>query len=269
MPDLFPNVAVLVLCALVVAGAQFIYATVGFGAGMFSIALLAMLLPDLAPAVATLLLLTLVTEVWVLARSGRHARMRLLLGLLPTTAVGMWLGTEMLAGGDVTGLKRALGVMVACAGAWFFFGERRNRTPAAPADAAQPQAPHARSRLPFNVLACMAAGLAAGALAGLFGTGGPPVIICLKSHRLDKAAFRATLLWYFLLMSIFRGAAYLRAGLLTDSELTAALWLLPASLLGMVAGSAAHHRLSERHFAVAVSGLLIILGGLLLIGGGQ
>ncbi len=65
MPELFPSVTVFVLCGLVVACAQMIYATVGFGAGMFSIALLAMLLPDLAGAVAALLLLTLVTEVWV------------------------------------------------------------------------------------------------------------------------------------------------------------------------------------------------------------
>ena len=39
MPELFPNLPTYVFCALVMAGAQLLYATVGFGAGMFSIAI--------------------------------------------------------------------------------------------------------------------------------------------------------------------------------------------------------------------------------------
>ena len=111
MPGLFPDMTTFVLCALVVAGAQLIYATAGFGAGMFSIALLAMILPDLGPAVATLYVLTFLTEVWVLLHAWRQAKARLLLGLLPTTMLGMWLGTELLLLGNVAWLKRVLGVI--------------------------------------------------------------------------------------------------------------------------------------------------------------
>ena len=113
-----------------------IYATVGFGAGMFSIALLAMLLPDLGATIATLFILTLVTEVWVLCHAWRQAKVRLLLGLLPTTAAGMWLGTELLAGEDASGLKRALGAVIVMAGAWFLYEERRRK--------AAPTADHGR-----------------------------------------------------------------------------------------------------------------------------
>ena len=112
-------------------------------------------------------------------------------------------------------------------------------------------------------------GLLAGGLAGLFGTGGPPVIILLKRYNLDKGAFRATILWFFLIMSVLRGASYLRVGVLTSSELIAALWLLPASVLGMVLGMVTHRSMSERRFGIAVSVLLIVLGLLLLVGGGK
>jgi uncharacterized protein len=254
MPELFPDLSTYLLCSLILLCAQLIYAAVGFGAGMFSIALLALVLPDLAKPVATLLVLFLITEVGVLTRVWRQAKPRLLLGLLPTTALGMWLGTEMLAAGDVAVLKLALGVVVAAAGGWFLFRDRRS--------AVERVSRVARGRnlitIPF--------GFVSGVLAGLFGTGGPPVIVLLKGYGLDKGAFRATLISFFLLMSLMRGGTYINAGLLTTEELLAALWLLPASLAGTVLGMVIHGRLSERFFGYAVSLLLILLGGLLVIG---
>jgi len=253
MPELFPDVPTFLLCGLVVLVAQLIYATVGFGSGMFSIALLALILPDLAGSVATLLLLTFVTEVWVLAHAWREARPWLLLGLLPTTALGMWIGTRMLVGGDVAVLKPTLGVVVAAAGVWFLLRDGRGVKGEGPSRARNWIA------VPF--------GLGAGVLAGLYGTGGPPVIVLLKSYGLDKGAFRATLLWFFLLMSLMRGGAYLHEGLLSEAELLAALWLLPFSIAGTVLGMLAHGRLSERVFGRAVSLLLVLLGVLLFVGG--
>ena len=264
-PDLFPSWTVLILCGLVVAGSQLIYATVGFGAGMFSIALLALLLPDLSSAVATLMLLTFVTEACVLLRAWRQARGRLLLSLLPTTALGLWLGTDLLVLGNVGWLKRLLGVVVLAAGAWFLHRDRGRIAKAR--DGAADGSPE-QGRAGAAAWTGLPTGLAAGTLAGLFGTGGPPVIVFLHSYRLDKEAFRATLLWYFLLMGVLRMAGYLRVGLLTRAELTAAIWLLPASLLGMGLGMAVHHRMSDRQFGTVVSVLLMMVGGLLLIGGG-
>lgn len=266
LPPLFPTLTAFVLSAVIVAGAQVIYATVGFGAGMFSVALLALLLPDLSGAVAALLLLTLVTELWVLAHAWHHARVRLLLGLLPTTLLGLLIGTQILVSADVPGLKRALGGVVLAAGAWFVYRDLRTRETVRddPSGALQ----HSR-RGQVRAWLSLPAGLVSGLLAGLFGTGGPPVIVFLKSYHLDKSAFRATILWFFLLMSVVRGGAYLRAAVLAGDELRAALWLLPGSLAGTVLGSFVHHRLSEHVFARIVSILLMILGAVLLLTGGR
>ena len=264
MPDLFPNTTVFLLCALVVALAQLIYATVGFGAGMFSISLLALILPDLSEAVATLLILGLVTEAWVLSHAWRQARIRLLLGLLPTTAIGLYVGTSLLAAGGASGLKRALGVVVVSAGVWFLYQERTaNRQTANETPNRQTIS---KKKMQWIGLPT---GLLAGGLAGLFGTGGPPVIFLLKTYRLDKSAFRATILWYFLLIGILRGTGYVRADLLTRNELIAAVWLLPAAVLGTIAGMVVHRRLSEHHFGTAVSLLLTCLGIVLVVTGGK
>ena len=101
MPELYPDLLTFIACCLIMTGAQLIYATVGFGAGMFAVALLAMILPDLAGAVAVLLILTFVTEVSVLAQAWRETRLRLLLGLVPTMAIGLWVGTQVLLEGRV------------------------------------------------------------------------------------------------------------------------------------------------------------------------
>ena len=101
VPELFPDGPTFALCSLIMIGAQLLYAAVGFGAGMFSITLLAMLLPDLAGAVATLFLLTLVTELWVLSKAWRKGNVRLLFGLLPSTVIGMWIGSQLLVTGPV------------------------------------------------------------------------------------------------------------------------------------------------------------------------
>ncbi|MBU0638588.1 MAG: sulfite exporter TauE/SafE family protein [Planctomycetes bacterium] len=268
MPELFPDTITLVACALIMAVAQLIYATVGFGAGMFAVALLALVLPDLAAAVTILLLLTFVTEVWVLAHEWRRARARLLLGLVPAMIVGLWIGTQILVAGDVAALKRLLGLVVAGAGVWFLLIQRQTSADQPNAGENRPAngEDNAGRRRGFAAWISVPIGLVSGLLGGMFGTGGPPVIIFLRAYRLDKGAFRATLLWYFFLMSLVRGCTYFRAGLLTRETCLAALWLLPASLAGILAGMAIHRRTSERGFATAVSILLVVLGVLLVAG---
>jgi len=266
MPDLFPNPAAYVASLAIIALAMVVYATVGFGAGMVAVALLALVLPDLAGIVAVMMVLTFLTEFAVLLRAWRAARGRLLLLLAPPMAVGLWLGTKVLVAGDTDILKRLLGVVIALAGAWFLWSERRR-----PPGVASPQPPAALSTASDRLRAglTLPVGFISGLLGGMFGTGGPPIIILLRSYRLDKAAFRATLLGFFMVMTCVRAPTYWHQGVLTADVLRAALWLLPGAALGTAAGMLAHRRISERKFAVAVAVLLIILGCLLLGSGGR
>jgi len=56
---------------------------------------------------------------------------------------------------------------------------------------------------------------------------------------------------------------------LAADEWSAALWLLPASLVGMLVGTLLHHKLPERPFQWGVSWLLVLLGVLLVVGAGR
>lgn len=261
MPELFVNMPSLVVCVLIMAGAQLIYATVGFGAGMFAVALMALVLPDLTGIVVVLLMLTFVTEVWVLARNWRSAKVRLLGWLVPGMVVGLWLGTRILATTDVGILKRFLGLVVIGAGLYFVIELR----------AGQSSASKARSETESSRKASwisLPVGLLAGLLGALFGTGGPPAIIFLRAYRLDKAAFRSTIMVFFLLMSLVRAGTYTQAGLITVDRVVAAALLLPGSVAGIVIGMVIHKRVSERQFSQAVSLLLVTLGALLVVGVG-
>lgn len=282
MPELFPSLTSFVACCAIIAGAQLIYSAAGFGAGMFAVTLLALVLPDLAGSVATLLLLTLLIEVAVLFRAWRSIQLRLVGPLVPGMLVGLPIGTALLALGPVDDLKRILGIVVAAAGAWFLWSGWRPARHATPQfDPAAPVTPATKSPSAASAstdavnastadttpnrpaapwVVALPVGFVSGTLAGLFGTGGPPVIITLRALGLTKSAFRATLLTYFLLMSVGRSGWYLAGGLFTLDYVLAALWLLPATLVGWLAGMWLHTRVSERAFSQAVAILLLCLG---------
>ena len=107
-------------------------------------------------------------------------------------------------------------------------------------------------------------GLVSGVLNGLFGTGGPPVIIWYHLADVGKSAFRANLMTIFLLMTLVRAPSYAAAGLITTPRLWSALAVAPAVVCGAWWGHRAHVRISERTFRRLVALLLAVIGAGLL-----
>lgn len=102
-------------------------------------------------------------------------------------------------------------------------------------------------------------------MTGLFGTGGPPVIIWYHLSAADKTAFRGHLMTIFLLMTVVRVPSYVATGLVTAPRLWSGLAVLPATLLGAWLGHRLHVRIGERLFQVLVCVLLVLLGAMLLL----
>lgn len=259
LPVLFPSPIHYVAALLILIGGQLIYATVGFGAGMFAITLLVLLLDDLHGVVMMMLLLTWTTEVLVLSREWRHARGRLLGWMIPPMAVGTYFGNNMLKSGDGEQLKILLGTVVAAAGLWFLFQDYR-RSRAGEVDAPDREVAITPVRAVIGAPTCFASGF----LGALFGTGGPPVIIYLKSFDLPKTNFRATILSFFMGMSIARMTIAVASDNLHGADVHTAIWMLPASVIGTILGAKVYRLLSERVFAKLVS-IMIVLLGLVLI----
>ena len=229
---------VVLLCDLV-------YVLLGFGAGMLAVGMLAAILPELHDVVVILLVLMLPVEAWVVARSRQRIRWRGVGSILVGVAVGVPLGSWALQAGDTAWLLRGLSWFLLLAGGTFLFLPER-----------------ARVRWPAGT--APGVGLISGFLSGLFGTSGPPLAVYFHLGPWDKAAFRAHMMAVFLAMTAVRLPSYGMVGLLTAERLLSGVMLLPAALLGAVAGQLFHGRIPERSFRRAVALGLLFLGLVLL-----
>ena len=241
----FSSIPELALVAAVLAVAQLVYVMFGFGAGLIAVGALALFLPDIKDAVVLLLLVNIPAELFVVWRSRREIRWRGILVICVGIAIGVPAGTAILQLGDPSVVLTILGLFLVAVGVLFLV------------------LPEAR-RIEDGVGRASIIGLVSGVLSGLFGTGGPPLIVYFRLRGIDKSAFRSHLMAIFLVVTAVRLPSYAFSGLLTAPRLTSALVVLPAVLLGGFVGHKVHLSLSERLFRRAVSVALALLGVLLL-----
>ncbi len=235
---------------LILAAAEAVYVLLGFGAGLIAVGLLALLMPELRDVVVILLLINLPAEIWVVRNSWRSISWRGVLVIFAGVALGIPLGTWLLRWANAGLLLTALGVFLVVVGAAFLVLD-------GPTD-----------RRPAGWLAPIV-GLASGILTGLFGTGGPPLILHYRLSGMEKAAFRGNLMAVFLLMTTVRVPSYAVFGLITAPRMWSALAVLPAVILGALIGNSIHLRIGEATFRRLVSAALVVIGVLLLMPGGR
>ncbi len=249
----------LILAGCIVALGQFVYAIAGFGSGMVSISLYALAFGDLRFFVPVFLLLCLPTELGVTFQTRKQGSTRQALWILALATPTLLLGAWGLGRLDTRILALLLGVVIAVLALYYLVMERGR-----PIGGTEPGSggTAAQGRLPGIFMVSMS--LVAGLLGGLFGVAGPPLIVYFKSLKLDKTAFRASLIRVWLGMSLLKVFMYAGMGLFSLRSLIVVAWLLPASWLGAVAGMKAQNRLSEAHFRVFTS-LLLLTSGLLLV----
>jgi hypothetical protein len=231
---------------LVLAVAEAVYVLLGFGAGLIAVGTMALLLPELKDAVVLLLLVNLPAEIWVVRSSWRQISWRGVLVIFIGVALGIPLGTWWLRFGDAAFLLVLLGVFLVIVGSVFFLFH----------------APEGRA---MKAWSAAPVGLMSGVLTGLFGTGGPPLILYYQLSGADKAAFRGHLMAIFLLMTTVRVPSYVAFGLVTAPRLWSALAVMPAVILGAMVGNSIHLRIDEMTFRRLVSAALVIIGLMLLV----
>jgi uncharacterized membrane protein YfcA len=107
-------------------------------------------------------------------------------------------------------------------------------------------------------------GAMAGVLAGLFGTGGPPLILYYQLQGTPKAKFRGNLMSIFLSMTLVRIPVYAVSGLMTSQRLWSCLAVMPAVLVGAWLGNRLHVKIEEATFRRAVSVALVAIGFVLV-----
>ena len=245
-PLIFTSAAQFAAVNAVLVLAQVIYVAFGFGSGLIAVGILALMFPSLQDVVVLLLLVNLPAEILVVARSWREIRWRHSSTIAAGIVVGVPLGTYVLKTGSPGVVLTGLGIfLVAVSGVLLRLRDG--------------------ARVAWPRWSGPPVGLTAGVLTGLFGTGGPPLIIYHHLAGLGKGAFRGNLMALFLLQTCLRIPTYAAGGLLTVPRIWSGLMLVPAALLGTWAGQRLHVQLSEQAFRRLVSLLLGMIGLLLLV----
>lgn len=228
--------------------AEAIYVLFGFGSGLIAIGTLAAIFPELSDAVVLILLVNILPEIWVISGTWRRIRWRGVFLICVGIAIGVPIGTWLLRSTNAVILLTVLGFFLVLAGTGFLT-LRRARQVAWPT----PLVP--------------IIGTLSGVLSGLFGTGGPPLILFYRLAGVDKGTFRGNMMAIFFVVTVTRLISYGASGLLTAPRLWSAAALLPAVLAGTWLGSRVELKLSEPTFQRLVAIALLIMG-LLLVGRG-
>lgn len=233
-----------VACFIFIAFA--LEAITGFGSAVIALSLSALLvsidivLPVFVP-------LSFLLCGFMVLRHGRHIdRVLLFKVILPGMVLGTAVGYGIRPYIDDALLKQLFGLLVL----WFAGRElwKLSHKPAV----------SVRSSWHTNLLIT-----GAGVTHGLFASGGPLLVYALAGSSLEKSPFRSTLLSVWLVLNGFLTAAYFIDGRLVPA-LPKVLALLPVLVLGVWVGEYLHHRISERHFRMAIYCMLFLAGMLLL-----
>ncbi len=229
---------------LVFLVAETVYVSFGFGAGLIAMGLSAAVHPEIKDVAVIVLLVNLPIEILVVRRSWSKIQWRGAILICCGVAVGVPLGTWILCAGEPAVVLTLLGGVLVVVGLSFLCMPTR-------------------WRVQWKPWSAPPIGLVSGILAGLFGVGGPPVIIYYQLSGVGKAVFRGSLMAIFLLIALVRMVFYSAGGLITEPRLWSTLAVVPAVLLGVFVGSRIHIQLREETFKRIVSVVLVLIGLLL------
>ncbi len=239
-----PSQALLTAAVLMVA--ELVTVLFGFGSGLIAVGALAMVLAQVQDVLVILLCLVVPAEVCVVWAARKVIAWREVAQICGGIALGVPAGTWALQRGGPAVILPLLGGLLLLVGLLFLLLR----------EAWQVRWPRWAGPL---------LGLLGGFLGGMFGTGGPPLILYYRLAGVPKRAFRGNLMAIFFAISLVRLPSYLVAGLLTPRRLASAALVAPLVLLGAYLGHRVHLQLSERAFQRLVAGALCVLGAMLLL----
>jgi uncharacterized membrane protein YfcA len=225
------------------------------GIGTVAVALFAAVLPARESTGALLPLLIAGDLVAVLAYS-RHGSRRTVLGLLPGVVPGLVLGTVFLALVGDTVLRLSIGVILLALTAWQLAQRVRGTTPTL-----MEVPSHTRATRSTTV----AAGVGGGFTTMTANAAGPLMTVYLLMSGLPKLQMLGTAAWFYLVVNLMKVPFSAGLHLIDPASLVLDAALLPAMLLGALAGWRLIQRLDQRQFEVAALALGALSAGFLIV----
>lgn len=235
----------LLIAPIVVIVAYTVFGLSGFGSTMISVPILAHFLP-LAYLVPLMALLDLVSAVFLGVKGRGQVSKSELKRLVPIMFVGFVVGITMLVSMPENYLRTALGIFAIAVGMNSIVNPVLHRT--------------------ISAWWSVPAGVIGGAVATVFGAGGPIYITYLSGRLRDKGEMRATISTLISISAFTRALVYVVSGVMLHMAiLLGAIVLAPFVWLGLKLGTRIHLGLSQEQMRRAIGALLVLVGASLLL----
>ena len=235
----------LLVAPLVVVVAYTVFGLSGFGSTVISVPILAHFLP-VAYLVPLMALLDLFSAVSIGAKGRGQASKPELKRLIPFMFVGFVAGVTLLVSMPENYLRTALGVFAIAVGLNSIANPVLQNT--------------------ISAWWSVPAGIIGGALATVFGAGGPIYATYLSGRLRDKGELRSTISTLISISAFTRALAYAVSGLILNlSMLAGTLVLSPFAWIGLKLGARIHVGLTQEQMRRAIGALLVLTGSSLLV----
>lgn len=232
---------------LLAAGASFIQRTIGFGFGIFIMTALPFFMPSYAEAVTLSGLLSLTSATVVMIKYIKFVNWRRLLPIMVAFAVLSTISICLLDKIEGPAMKIFLGIMLIILSLYFsFFKDKIQRV--------------IHPTLGWQ----LGAGTISGAMGGLFGMQGPPVVLYLIASEPDKNNYMGMIQAYAVLTNITMVIGRAFNGYVTPSVGNAYLYGMGGLVIGVIAGNWAFKRIPSRIFTYIVYAYIGISGAIIL-----
>lgn len=230
---------------LIIFVAMFLRTITGFGSALVAIPLLS-LLYGAKFAIPFIMLYECLINIMILGKDGLKNRGELnqALPFVLAGLIGVPLGAQVLIGSSEWLMKMLMGI------ALIFFSLLLLW--------------NVNLKLKRDRFGSALSGLVVGFLCGSIGMPGPPMALLLSGQGLEKAEFRRIIVIFLTAVDFMTFFYFLWIGLINAEMLMQSLRLLPAMILGFLAGNYAFDRVDEVNFRSLTLWITLISGGLLL-----
>ena len=234
-----------IVAPLIVTAGYTIFGLTGFGATAITVPVLAHFLP-ISYLVPLMVLLDMLCAALVGTKGREQVSKTELRNFIPFMLVGLAVGATVLVGVPDRWLRIALGVFATAIGLYSIFNPRSGGE--------------------ISRWWCIPAGIVGGAVATIFGAGGPIYAAYLGGRLSDKSALRATVSTLISISAFIRSIVYAVSGLLLHlSIFIGAVALSPFAWIGLGIGRRIHVGLSQEQMRRVVGAVLVLTGASLLL----
>jgi uncharacterized membrane protein YfcA len=236
-----------VVAPLVIIVGYTVFGLSGFGSTVISVPILAHFLP--VSYLVPLMVVLDMTSATVMGTRGREqVAVVELKRILPFMFAGFAVGTTALVKVPDAYLRPALAVFTMAIGVNSILNPRLSKM--------------------ISAWWCIPTGIVGGAVATVFGAGGPLYATYLSGRLQDKTEIRSTMSALISISAISRAILYAIAGLLLHTAvLVGGLMLAPFVLIGLRLGHRIHVGLTQEQMRRVVGAIVLVTGGLLLLKG--